>query len=185
MSIDATYTDWHPPRGGACDAFDEIVLPHMKAGRRLARWLVRNQDDVDDVIQEASLRACRYFGTFRGGDARAWFLRIVRNTCAGWHTRRFQAATDEFDEESHSQIAPSANPDALAQRDAAILIEEAMSQLSDRARRLLILREREGLSYREIANAMDIPIGTVMSGLARARDAFRAALVDGSLSGLR
>jgi RNA polymerase sigma-70 factor (ECF subfamily) len=187
MSIDTTYSDWYgPARGGACDAFDQIVLPHLKAGRRLARWLVRNPDDVDDVMQEASLRACRYFATFTGGDSKAWFLRIVRNTCAGWHTRRINPPTDEFDEECHSQLTPSATPETLLlQMDAAILIEEAMSQLSDRARQLLILREREGLSYREIANAMDIPIGTVMSGLARARDAFRAALVDERLSCLR
>ena len=187
MSTDTTYTDWSPPaRGGACDAFDEIVAPHLKAGRRLARWLVRNQHDVDDVMQEASLRACRYFATFTGGNAKAWFLAIVRNTCAGWHSRRLHPPTDEFDEENHSDTDHSATPETLLlQTDDATLIDEAMSHLSDRARQLLILREREGLSYREIADAMDIPIGTVMSGLARARDAFRAALVNEGLSGLR
>jgi RNA polymerase sigma-70 factor (ECF subfamily) len=161
---------------GVGHAFEEIVVPHLKAGRRLAQWLARNPDDADDILQEAALRALRYFATYTGGNGRAWFLRIVRNTCAGWHNRRFDPVLDEFDEESHSDVLPSETPETLLlQTDQAALVEEAMSRLSDRARRLLTLREFEGLSYRELADAMDIPMGTVMSGLARAREAFRVA----------
>lgn len=164
--------------------FHEVVLPHLAAGRRLARWLVRNPDDVDDVVQEASLRAFRYFETFTGGNGRAWFLRIVRNTCSTWQSHRSHAVTtDEFDEESHSDVLPSATPETLLlQTDDATLIERAMTHLPDRARQLLRLRELEGFSYRELADTMGIPMGTVMSGLARAREAFRDALVSEQMS---
>jgi RNA polymerase sigma-70 factor (ECF subfamily) len=167
------------------DRFDDIVLPHLAAGRRLARWLIRNEDDADDVVQEASLRAFRYFATFTGGDGRAWFLRIVRNTCCGWHGHRSHAPIDEFDEEYHSHFRPSSDPEAmLLQTDDVTLIERAMSRLSDRARELLRGRELEGLSYRELADAMGIPMGTVMSGLARAREALRDAVVSEQVSRL-
>src|SRR5262249_29974533 len=87
-------------------SFDETVLPHLHAGRALARWLMRNDDDAEDVVQEASLRALRYFATFDGGDGRAWFLRIVRNTCWSWHGRT-QPSFDAFDEELHSSVRPA------------------------------------------------------------------------------
>jgi RNA polymerase sigma-70 factor, ECF subfamily len=157
--------------------FHMVVVPHLEAGRRLARWLVRNDHDAEDVVQEASLRALRYFGTFTGGDGRAWFLRIVRNTCAGWHGHRGWAIADPFDEESHSHLRPGTTPETLLlQTDDASRVALAMSGLSDRARELLRLREMEGLTYRELAEVMDIPMGTVMSGLARARSALRTAL---------
>jgi len=157
-------------------SFDETVLPHLPAGRALARWLMRNDDDVEDVVQEASLRALRYFRTFAGGDARAWFLRIVRNTCWSWYGR-MTPETDAFDEELHSTVQPAFDPEALALRtDDGRLIEHALSELPDRFRELLVRREFEGLSYRELANELDVPIGTVMSGLSRAREAFRVAL---------
>jgi RNA polymerase sigma-70 factor, ECF subfamily len=159
------------------ESFDEVVLPHLEAAYRLARWRLRNEHDVDDVVQEASLRAFRYFRTFAGGNGRAWFLRIVRNTCWAWRAHAFQAPTDPFDEEQHSSRRPSPDPETLLlQTEDATLIEQAMSHLPDRFRRLLVLREREGLSYRELADVMRIPIGTVMSGLSRARQAFRGAL---------
>ena len=82
------------------ESFDEVVLPHLNAAYRLARWLMRNEHDAEDVVQDASLRAFRYFRTFTGGDGRAWFLRIVRNTCSGWRGRRFEALTDLFDEDN-------------------------------------------------------------------------------------
>ena len=157
-------------------SFDEAILPHLHAGRALARWLMRNDDDAEDVVQEASLRALRYFGTFDGSDGRAWFLRIVRNTCWSWH-QRTAPPTDAFDEELHSSVQPAFDPEALALRtDDGRLIEHALSELPDRFRELLVRREFDGLSYRELADAMDVPIGTVMSGLSRAREAFRAAL---------
>ena len=157
-------------------SFDEAILPHLHAGRALARWLMRNDDDAEDVVQEASLRALRYFGTFDGSDGRAWFLRIVRNTCWSWH-QRTAPPTDAFDEELHSSVQPAFDPEALVLRtDDGRLIEHALSELPDRFRELLVRREFDGLSYRELAEAMDVPIGTVMSGLSRARQAFRVAL---------
>jgi RNA polymerase sigma-70 factor, ECF subfamily len=159
------------------ESFDEVVLPHLDAAYRLARWLMPNEQDAEDVVQEASLRALRYFRTFTGGNGRAWFLRIVRNMCAGWRGHRFQAATDPFDEEEHSSGQPASDPETLLLRsDDVMLIERAMSNLPDRFRELLVLRELKGLSYRELADVMDIPIGTVMSTLSRARQAFRSAL---------
>ena len=158
-------------------SFDEVVLPHLDAAYRLARWLMRNEHDAEDVVQEASLRAFRYFRTFTGGNGRAWFLRIVRNTCCGWRGHSFQAPTDPFDEELHSSARPASDPETLLlQTDDVTLIQRAMSHLPGRFRELLVLRELEGLSYRELADVMGIPIGTVMSSLSRARQAFRGAL---------
>jgi RNA polymerase sigma-70 factor (ECF subfamily) len=151
-------------------SFDDVVLPHLDAACRLARWLMRNEHDAEDVVQEASLRAFRYFRTFTGGDGRAWFLRIVRNACAGWRSRRFQAVTDPFDEEQHRSDRSASDPETLLlQTDDATLIARAMRNLPGRFHQLLVLRELEGLSYRELADVMGIPMGTVMSRLSRAR----------------
>jgi len=157
--------------------FDEVVLPHIDAGYRLAHWLMRNEHDAEDVVQDATLRAFRYFRTFTGGNGRAWFLRIVRNTCCGWRGHRNAALNDPFDEEQHGSVQPAFDPEALLlQTDDATLIARAMRTLPDRFQRLLVLRELEGLSYQELADAMEIPIGTVMSRLSRAREALRGAL---------
>ena len=159
------------------DSFDTVVLPHLEAARRLARWLMRNEHDAEDVVQEASLRALRYFHTFTGGNGRAWFLRIVRNTGCNWHSHRAQAPTDLFDEEQHSGDWPASDPETLLlQTDHVRTVERAMSGLPDRFRELLVRRELEGLSYRDLADVMGIPIGTVMSRLSRARGALRGAL---------
>ena len=158
------------------ESFEEVVLPHLDAAYRLARWMMRNEHDAEDVVQEASLRAFRYFRTFAGGNGRAWFLRIVRNTCHGGH-RRIGTLSDPFDEERHSARQTDSDPEALLLRtDTADLVERAIGSLPDRFRELLTLREMEGLSYRELADVMEIPIGTVMSGLSRAREALRGAL---------
>jgi RNA polymerase sigma-70 factor, ECF subfamily len=159
------------------ESFDEVVVPHLDAGYRLAQWLTGNEHDAEDVVQEASLRALRYFRTFTGGNGRAWFLRIVRNTSRGWYRRGFQAPADTFDEEQHSSASPGSDPESLLlHTDGVTLIERAMSRLSSRFRQLLVLRELQGLSYQEVADVMGVPIGTVMSGLSRARQALRAAL---------
>ena len=169
------------PRGSTTpvpgETFDEVVLPHLDVAYRLARWLMRNEQDAQDVVQEASLRAFRYFRTFTGGDGRAWFLRIVRNTCSGWRGRRFEALTDPFDERQHVSGRPTSDPETLLlQTDDASLIARAMRNLPNRFHQLLVLRELEGLSYRELSDVMGIPMGTVMSSLSRARQALRGAL---------
>jgi RNA polymerase sigma-70 factor (ECF subfamily) len=137
------------PRG----SFDEIILPHLDAAHNLARWLVRGSDEAEDVVQEACLRAFRYFGTFRGGNARAWLLTIVRTTAFGWlEKNRVQHLATEFIEDIHSEECEVLNPETLLLRSAnAQLLEQAMNRLPDRFREVLVLRELEGLSYKEIA----------------------------------
>ena len=171
--------DRPPTPPGIDESFDAVVLPHLDAAYRLARWLMRDEDDAEDVVQEASLRAFRYFRTFSGGNARAWFLRIVRNTCWGWRRRSVQALTDLFDEEQeqHSSAQPVSDPETLLlHTDNVTLIERTLRSLPDRFREVLVLRELEDLSYQELAAVMGIPIGTVMSSLSRARHAFRRAV---------
>ena len=159
------------------ESYDEVVVPHLDAAFRLACWLMRNKHDAEDALQEASLRAFRYFHTYTGGNGRAWFLRIVRNICWGWRGRSRQASSDLFDEERHSDARPACDPEMLAiQAEDVRLIEQAMSSLPVRSREMLVLRELEGLSYRELAAVQGIPLGTVMSSLSRARQAFRDAM---------
>ena len=161
------------------ESFDQVVLPHLDAAYRLARWLMRDDRDAEDAVQEAALRAFRYFRTFAGGNGRAWFLRIVRNTCHGWRGRFAQASAELFDEQHHSDTQPSLDPETLLLRaDDANLIRRAINSLPARLRELLVLRELEGLSYREVADVLRVPMGTVMSGLSRARQALRRSLDD-------
>jgi RNA polymerase sigma-70 factor (ECF subfamily) len=159
-------------------SFDALVLPHLEAGYRLACWLMRDEHDAEDVVQEASLRAFRYFRTFSGADARAWFLRIVRNACYDRRRPGFHAPNASFDEELHSSAWPQLDPETLLlQTVDAELVARALSSLPDHFHQLLVLREFEGLSYRELSDVVGIPIGTVMSRLSRAREAFRSAVV--------
>lgn len=167
-----------PAASAAGASFEEVVLPHLSTACRLARWLMRNEHDAEDAVQEASLRAFQYFQTFAGGNGRAWFLQIVRNTCYGWNGRGVDALTDPFDEERHD-VSPEPDPEALLlQTDDVTLVARAMRTLPDRFRELLTLREFEGLSYREVAGVTGMPMGSVMSGLSRARQAFRGAVND-------
>jgi RNA polymerase sigma-70 factor (ECF subfamily) len=163
--------------GGPDSSFDDVVLPHLDAAYRLARWLTRNKHDAEDAVQEASLRALRYFRTFSGGNGRAWFLTIVRNICSGRRGWRVDAVTDPFDEEQHHPAQPPSDPETLLLRtNDATAIARALRNLPERYHHLLVLRGVEGLSYRELADQMHIPLGTVMSRLSRARNALRAAL---------
>jgi len=161
-------------------SFDEIILPHLNAAHNFARWLVRGSDDAEDVVQEACLRALRYFGTFRGGNARAWLLSIVRTTVLRrWHTNRAQQLETEFDEEIHSDGDAALNPEHLLfQRLDSRWVEQALYHLPAPFREVLVLRELEGLSYKEIAAVVGVPIGTVMSTLSRARERFRHVASD-------
>jgi RNA polymerase sigma-70 factor, ECF subfamily len=157
--------------------FEDVVLPHLDAAYRLARWLTGNAHDAEDIVQDACLRAIRYFKTFSGGNSRAWFLRIVRNTCYSSRGRNARPAFDLFDEEHHGGSDDAMDPERLMLRtDNVRLIERAMNDLPERFRELLTLRELEDFSYQELSEVLEIPIGTVMSGLSRARHAFRLAL---------
>ena len=158
--------------------FENSVLPHLDAAYNLARWLTRNDQDAEDAVQEACLRAFRFFGSFRGGDARNWLLKIVRNTCYT-HLRnngpRELATT--FDEEIHSENSGSLNPEMLLMRGGdSQLLRQALEELPLKFREVLVLRELEGLSYSEIAEVSNIPQGTVMSSLSRARERLRQSL---------
>jgi len=159
-----------PDESKAVD-FDRTFLPHMDAAYNLARWLVRDEHDAQDVVQEAYLRALRFAGGFRGGDPRAWILAIVRNTAFTWLKRnRGPAAPTEFDEQMHSEAGEESGLEADAVRKAdGAMIRAALEELTDDFREVIVMRDIEGLSYKEIADAADVPIGTVMSRLARAR----------------
>jgi RNA polymerase sigma-70 factor (ECF subfamily) len=164
--------------------FDEVVLPHLPAARRLARWLMRSREDADDVVQESALRALLYFHTFTGGSARAWFLRIVRNTSYLRHSQPHARRMTHLEDPDNEVTTTGLDPEALLlQSIAADCVEDAMSDLSARSRELLRRRELEGLSYRELADSMEMPLGTVMSGLSRARRAMKDALMKRMVSG--
>lgn len=160
--------------------FEEAVLPHLNAAYNLARWITRNPQDGEDMVQEAYIRAFKFFDSFRGEDARVWLLTIVRNTCYTWLRQgRRQALDTYFDEEIHgldgrgsvTTLDPSDNnPEAVVLQEAdRQLINRTLERLPLEFREILVLRELEELSYKEIAAISDIPIGTVMSRLARAR----------------
>jgi len=150
--------------------FEEIVLPHLNAAYNLARWLLRNEHDAQDAVQEAYLRAYRFFDGFQGGDGRAWLMAIVRNTCRTslQQTGKMEAA--EFDEDQHSQYCPSFGPEAhMIQQSNADSVRRCIEELPAEYKDALVMREMEEMSYKEIAEATAVPIGTVMSRLARAR----------------
>jgi RNA polymerase sigma-70 factor, ECF subfamily len=158
-------------------SFTEVVLPHLDSAYNLARWLVRNGDDAEDIVQEALTRALQYFDGFRAGDARAWLLRIVRNTSYRWLQKNRARQPVEFDEAIHA-IPEGPNPEALMLQNAGgQLIEQAMNALPARFREVLVLRELQGLTYKEISDVVGVPIGTVMSRLSRARDRIRYAVL--------
>jgi RNA polymerase sigma factor (sigma-70 family) len=156
--------------------FEQLVLPHLDAAYNLARWLLKNRADAEDVAQEAMLRALRFFRGFQGGDPRAWLLQIVRNTSYTWLDKHRPAELSvEFDEEMHVASIPS--PEALAiAGDNRDRLTRALEQLPPRFREILVLRELEECSYKEIAEITSIPIGTVMSTLSRARQRLQREL---------
>jgi RNA polymerase sigma factor (sigma-70 family) len=156
--------------------FERLVMPHQDAAFNLARWLLRSREDAEDVTQEAMVRAFRFIGGFHGVDARAWLLQIVRNACYTWLEKNRRAdLTTEFDETIHQQPTQSPESAAVASNERERLMK-ALETLPARSREVLVLRELEGCSYKEIATITSIPIGTVMSTLARARDGLRRVL---------
>ncbi len=162
--------------------FEQVVLPHLGAAYNLARWLVRNDHDAEDVMQEAMIRAFRFFDGFSGENPRAWLRKVVRN-CAYTLLRQNRACElgTEFDEELHTDPASPGRsfetPEVLLLRSAQQrFLNEAVERLPVEFREVFVLREMEGLSYKEIAETARIPIGTVMSRLSRARRQLQAAL---------
>jgi RNA polymerase sigma-70 factor, ECF subfamily len=152
--------------------FEEVVLPHLDAAFNYARWLTRNEADAEDVVQDAYVRALRFFSSLRGDNARAWLLTIVRNTWYGRFPPRNSAHEMRvLDEMSNDPPAESLDPEGLLlQRQTVDEVRAALEQLPVEFREVIVLRELEGLSYKEIAAVAGIPIGTVMSRLARGRE---------------
>ena len=155
-----------------------MMLPHLDAAHNLAKWLLRNEQDVQDVVQEAFLRAFKSFGGFHGSNSRSWLLTIVRNTSYTLLRKNRRAdLTTPFDEEIHASDNESVNAATILERsEDAELIREAMDKLPVEFREILALRHQEGLSYKEIADIAQIPPGTVMSRLARARGKLKESL---------
>jgi RNA polymerase sigma factor (sigma-70 family) len=158
--------------------FEEATLPHLRAAYNLARWLTRNAANADDVVQEAYLRAFKHFGSFQGGDGRPWLLGIVRNTCYTWmQHNRSPELTIPLDDELHEIQSKDLNPEALLLQSADTqMVRQALEDLPVEFREVLVLRELEGLSYKQIVEVADIPMGTVMSRLARARKRLQESL---------
>jgi len=160
--------------------FEAHVVPHMGAAYNLARWLTRNDHDAEDVVQEAYLRAFRFWESFRGADPRAWLLAIVRNTCFTWLQQNRKPST-ELNEDMPDLNSANTNPEALllANVDAEML-RRAVEELPLEFREAIVLRELEGFSYKEISSITSVPIGTVMSRLARARIRLQKVLLGGA-----
>ena len=168
---------------GRLGDFEQVMLPHLDAAHNLARWIVRDPSIAEDVVQDAYERACKYFASFRGGSGRAWLLQIVRN--AAYSTLKSRQRGMEVSLSSGTRAAdedgvdidvpdPSPGPEAtLAQRQELAALDDALDALPVAWRESLILREVEALSYKEMARIMDVPIGTVMSRLSRAREALQ------------
>jgi len=154
--------------------FDAVVLPHLDAAYTLARYLTRNAHDAEDVVQDACLRALKYFDGFRGEpgtSARAWLLTIVRNTAHSWHKQhRTDGLAVEFDEREHTPTVTNGQPEASES------LGRALDRLAPEFREVIVLRELQGLSYKEISDVTGVPVGTVMSRLSRARARLQAAL---------
>ena len=160
--------------------FEEACLPHLDAAYNLARWLTHNGQDAQDVVQEAYLRAFRFFPSFRGENARAWLMKIVRNTCYTiLHANRSMNDATEFDEAVFIPDFQVPDPEQAAlQNDSDSSVRQAVESLPTGFREVLILREIEGMSYKEIAEITGMPTGTVMSSLSRARGRLREVLAD-------
>jgi len=158
--------------------FEQSILPHLDAAYNLARWLTRNEHDAEDMAQESYLRAFKFFDGFHGTDARAWLLAIVRNTCYTWlQQNRRRETMASFDEEIHTIENEASNPAKLVLKsDDREMLKEALEELPVEFREVVVLRDLEELSYKQVAEIANIPLGTVMSRLARARERLKRIL---------
>lgn len=165
--------------------FERLVMVHLDAGYNLARWLARDSQDAEDVVQDACLRAMKYMGSLKGQDGRAWFLTIVRRAFYDWlaHNRPAQALRSEG-ADIDALIDEADGPEQMLQhKTERLALADAVAALPLSFREAIVLREIEGLSYKEIARVADVPIGTVMSRLARARRLLQASTMLRTLSG--
>lgn len=160
------------------ERFERTILPHLDDAYTLARYLLRDEHDAQDVVQDAVLRALRYFDGYRDGDARAWLLTIVRNCCLTFQRRhRADRLTVPFAGDETERLSDPIESDTLAiQRSERAVLERAIATLPTEFREVIVLREIEDMSYKEISEVVGVPIGTVMSRLARARKRLAAAL---------
>jgi RNA polymerase sigma-70 factor (ECF subfamily) len=164
--------------GASSLSFEDAVLPHIDSAYKLAHWLTKNEADAQDVVQEAYLRALKFFNSFHGSDSRPWLLTIVRNTCYTWLKRNRPTEAAELDEAIHLEATEALDPEEIVILNSEkMAVREALETLPLEFREILIMRELEELSYREIAAMVAIPVGTVMSRLARARQKLQALMV--------
>ena len=161
--------------------FEETILPHLDAAYNLARWLTGNEPDARDMVQESFLRAFKFFGRFRGGDARSWLLTIVRNTVyTSLRQRQTRERTFQSDDAIETFEDPAPSAEQILERAATIeTVRVAIAQLPEEFREVIVLREMEDFSYKEIADLVGVPIGTVMSRLARGRRQLQAIILQG------
>jgi len=158
--------------------FEQVFMPHLDAAYNLARWLLRNDQDAEDAVQEAYIRAYKAFARFRGGDGKAWFMTILRNVCYTMIKKlRSHETSEPFDEEVHLPMAESERREEFRQKANAESLHDALEKLPDEFREVIVLHDLEGLAYKEIAIVVGIPIGTVMSRLARARGRLRTEII--------
>jgi RNA polymerase sigma-70 factor (ECF subfamily) len=162
------------------EQFAQALLQHLDAAYNLARWLTRDDHDAEDLVQSAYLRALKSLGGFHGANSRAWLLVIVRNACYTWlQKKQARGPAVPFDEGIHSAGSDALDPQiSLLSEDQRRTVRRAVEELPPELREVVVLRELEGLSYKEIATIADIPLGTVMSRLSRARERLRESLVD-------
>jgi RNA polymerase sigma-70 factor (ECF subfamily) len=158
--------------------FEQVFLPHLDAAYNLARWLLRNDQDAEDAVQEAYLRAHKAYDRFRGGDGKAWLMTILRNVCYTMIKKlRSHEAPEPFDEEIHQASDGLDAHEAFQKKANAETLHGALEKLPAEFREIIVLHDLEGLAYKEIATVVGIPIGTVMSRLARARGRLRTEII--------
>lgn len=159
--------------------FEQDALPHLNSAYNLARWLTRNDQDAEDIVQEAYLRAFKFYDGFRGGDARPWLLTIVRNVYYTWAQQNPVGRLVDFDEDLAGVDPCFANPEeVLIRNSSGVLLRRALETLPARSREVLILRELDGMSYKQISSVVGVPTGTIMSRLSRARASLRQSVAN-------
>ncbi len=164
---------------GKLSRFEAVVLVHLDAAYNLARWLTRDTAGADDAVQEACLRAFRFFDNLQGPNPKAWFMTVVRNASLDWlKDQRMRGADDSYDEDLHTASAAESTESVVARDSDARWVQAGIAALPREYREVLVLRELEELSYKEISAIVDVPIGTVMSRLSRGRDLLQQRLLE-------